>query len=232
MSDQFHTTQWSVVVAAGQNQSDALETLCQSYWFPVYAFVRRRIQDEHQAQDLTQGFFTQFLARSTIGAADRDRGKFRAFLLTACKRFLANEHEREGAQKRGGGIRHFSIDFGDADGRYAASAIDDCSADDLFERQWAMSLMQSALQKLRSDYSDRKREDLFEALKQRIVDDGDEKYVEIASRLQLSEAVIKAEVHRLRSRYRELIRSEIAQTVASEEDVEAEIRTLFAALAK
>ena len=106
------------------------------------------------------------------------------------------------------------------------------AADDLFEKQWAMSLMQSVLQKLRADYTKRTKEDLFDALKQRIVDDGDEKYGEIASRLQLSEAVIKAEVHRLRSRYRELIRSEIAQTVASEEDVEAEIRTLFAALAK
>ena len=105
MTDQFHTTHWSLVVAAGQNQSDALETLCQSYWFPVYAFVRRRTQDEHQAQDLTQGFFTQLLARSTIGAADPDRGKFRAYLLTACKRFLVNEHERSGALKRGGGVR-------------------------------------------------------------------------------------------------------------------------------
>ena len=220
------------MAAAGQNQSGALESLCRSYWLPVYAFIRRRVTDEHQAQDLTQGFFTSLLSRSTIGAADPDRGKFRAYLLTACKRFLANEREHAAALKRGGDVKHFSIDFADAPGRGSDFAGDECSPEDLFEKQWALALMKSVLQTLREEYSARNKSDLFTALKDRIVDQGEEPYAEIGERLNLSEAAVKAEVYRLRSRYRELIRSEISRTVASEEDVEAEISTLFAALAK
>ena len=170
MPDPFHTTRWSIVLAAGADApsagaGQALETLCQTYWFPLYAYIRRRVGDEHQAQDMTQAFFEQLLARQTLAKADPNRGRFRAFLLTACKHFLANERDREHAQKRGGSFAHFSLDFDSAESRYKNEPSDPTTAEILFEQQWAVALINSVLTLLRQEYASRGKQADFDLLK-------------------------------------------------------------------
>jgi DNA-directed RNA polymerase specialized sigma24 family protein len=232
MADPFHTTHWSVVLAAGrESETDdsarALETLCQTYWYPLYAFVRRRVRDEHEAQDLTQAFFGRLLEKRTLADADPDRGRFRAFLLTACKRFLANEWHKEKAQKRGGGLRVLSLDFDAAAKRYSIEPSDSLTAEVLFEQQWAISLIDSVLARLRQEYVDRGCEEQFDHLKAFLSGMKTISYAAVAETMETTEGATKVAVHRLRTRYREMMRSEIAQTVDSPDEIEDEIRRLF-----
>ncbi len=237
MPDPFHTTRWSIVLAAGANApsteaGQALETLCQTYWFPLYAYIRRRIGDEHQAQDLTQAFFEQLLARHTLAKANPNRGLFRAFLLTACKNFLANERVREHSQKRGGSFTHFSLDFDSAESRYNIEPTDPTTADILFEQQWAVALINSVLALLKQEYVSRGKESDFDLLKSFLMGTKSSSYAEAALAMSTTEGAVKVAAHRLKTRYRELIRLEIAQTVDSPDQVEDEIRRLFEVLSE
>ena len=232
MADPFHTTCWSVVLAAGRDShtdasARALETLCQTYWYPVYAFVRHRVGNEHQAQDLTQAFFERLLEKRTLADADPDRGRFRAFLLTACNRFLANEWHKANAQKRGGGLQVLSLDFDAAATRYSIEPVDNLTAEILFEQQWAIALIDSVLTRLRQEFAARGSEQQFDQLKGFLTGAKTSSYAAIAETMETSEGAAKVAVYRLRKRYREMIRSEIAQTVDSPDEVEDEIRRLF-----
>ena len=207
--------------------SRALETLCQTYWYPLYAFVRHRVGNDHEAQDLTQAFFERLLENQTLAGADPDRGRFRAFLLTACDRFLANEWHKANTQKRGGGLHVLSLDFDAATTRYSMEPADNLTAEILFEQQWAIALIDSVLLQLRQEFADRGSEDQFEQLKSFLTGAGTASYAAIAEVTGTTEGATKVAVYRLRTRFREMIRSEIAQTVDSPDDVEDEIRRLF-----
>jgi RNA polymerase sigma-70 factor (ECF subfamily) len=233
---QFVTTRWTQVVAAGRPADSthvraALEQLCRTYWFPIYAFVRRQGHTPHDAQDLTQEFFAQLLERNALGAADRERGRFRSFLLATLKNFLRDEWDKLRAQKRGGGRSILSLDAADAESRYALEPVDSLTADRIFERRWAMLLLNRALERLRAEHAAADKLAQFEALKASLAGSREaQPYSELAARLGLSEGAVKVAVHRLRQRYREVIRAEIAETVASEAEVEAELKHIVAVL--
>ena len=231
----FATTRWSLVLGAvgqhGVDSRSALETLCQAYWYPIYAYIRRRVADAHDAQDLTQSFFERLLEKGTIAAADPDRGRFRAFLLTACQRFLINEWERARAAKRGGGRPQVSLDFGLGESRYAVEAVDSLTPERLYEQQWAVTLLGRVLDELRAEYAGKGKESQFERLKEFLSGASREReYSAAAAELGMTEAAIRVAAHRLRARYRELLRAEIAQTLENPEDVDDEIRSLFSLL--
>jgi RNA polymerase sigma-70 factor (ECF subfamily) len=232
----FALTHWSVVLAAGHSDSvlarDALEKLCRAYWFPIYAFVRRRGYSPHDAQDLTQEFFARLLEKNYLADADRARGRFRSFLLGAVKHFLANEWDKARAQKRGGGKIPVPIDFSSAETSFGIEPADQWTAEKMFDRRWALALLEQVLRRLREEHIRDGKERLFEQLKPTLTEASRSiSYAEIAARLGSSEGAVKVAVHRLRQRYRELLRAEIADTVASSAEVEDEIRSLFAALA-
>jgi len=231
----FSRTHWSVVVAArGDDSPDAraaLERLCRNYWLPIYAFVRRQGHSPHDAQDLTQGFFARLLGKNFLSGVDRSKGKFRSFLLGALKHFLANEWDRAGAQKRGGAYTFIPIDAASAETSCWIEPSDNSSADKVFERRWALALLDQVLRRLREEYVRLGKEELFEQLKPVLTETSRAvRYADIAVRLGSSEGAVKVAVHRLRRRYRELLRAEIAETVASEAEIDDEIRSLFAAL--
>jgi RNA polymerase sigma-70 factor (ECF subfamily) len=234
---QFVTTRWTQVVSAGRASDStharaALEQLCQTYWYPIYAFVRRQGHAPHDAQDLTQEFFARLLERNALGAADRERGRFRSFLLATLKNFLRDEWDKLRAQKRGGGQAVISLEGGDAESRYALEPADTLTADRIFERRWAMLLLDGAVERLRAEHESAGKLAQFEALKASLAGSRESQpYSELASQLGLSEGAVKVAVHRLRQRYREVIRAEIAETVAGEAEVEAELKHLMAALA-
>ena len=232
----FATTRWTVVLAAGQksdaNAADALATLCQTYWYPVYAFVRRRGHNPDDAQDLTQAFFARLLEKQVIPRADRERGRFRAFLLASLRNFLYNEHDRQTARKRGGDRRVLPIAFDAVESRYGTEPGHQLTPDRAFERQWALTVLEQALAALELQYRESGKHALFGALAPYLTpDSGDLDYRRTAAELGFSEAATKMAASRLRRRYRELIREEIARTVADPADVEDELRSLFAALA-
>jgi RNA polymerase sigma factor (sigma-70 family) len=231
----FATTHWSVVLTAQRHDSTrayaALSYLCQTYWYPLYAFVRRQGHSAHDAQDLTQEFFSRLLEKNYLAVADRERGKFRSFLLAALKHFLANEWNRARAAKRGGGREVLSLNETDAEGRYLLEPTDETTAEKIFERRWATTLLEQAVTRLREEYAQAEKGDLYEALKNCLtIESRSVPYAELAARLKMSEGAIKVAVYRLRGRYREVLREEIAQTVSSPEEVEEELRHLFAAL--
>ena len=226
---QFVTTHWSVVLRAGGDDSTvaraALEELCRAYWYPLYAFVRRQGRSPQDAEDLTQAFFTRLLEKSYIASADQEKGRFRTFLLIALKRFLANEWDREHAQKRGGFATVVSIDQSLAESRFGAEPAHQETPDVLFERQWAMTLLEQVMARLQSDC----RAEEFAYLRACLTkDDAALPYAEIGTRLNMTEAAVKMAVQRLRARYREMLREEIAKTLASPDDIEDELRHLFA----
>jgi len=230
----FVTTHWSVVLSAREADSPhsaaALETLCRTYWYPLYAWLRRQGRLSHDAQDLTQAFFARLLQKDYLQAAAREKGRFRTFLLVAFKRFLANEWDREHAQKRGGFVPIVPIDEHVAESRFAAEPSHNLPPDVLFDRQWAMTLLDRTMTQLQEEYIASGRAKLFEYLQSCLArEESALPYAEIATRLKLTEAAVKMAVHRLRARYREILRAEIAHTVVSPEDVEEEIRHLFAA---
>ena len=232
----FVTTQWSVVLTAGRSDTTrsqaALEKLCRTYWYPLYAYVRRRGQPPADAEDLTQAFFARLLERHWVGDADRERGRFRTFLLTAMSRFLADEWDKARAQKRGGGVAHVPVQLDTAETRYGHEPADDCTPEQIYERHWALTLLDTVLQRLRAEYAREGKGELFAGLNSCLVGGREtQPYAELAGRLGMNEGAVKVAVHRLRKRYRKLLREEIAETMAAPEDVDDELRHLFAVLA-
>ena len=231
-NDRFATTHWSMVVSAGGPRSSeasrALATLCENYWFPVYAFVRRAGHSADDAQDLTQEFFVRLLDKHFLAAADRNKGRFRTFLLTAVKRFLANEYDRIRAKKRGGGQTILSLEGLEA--RYCQEPADRLTPERIFEQQWALSLLNQVLARLQAEMNADGKAALFDALKDHLTGSRAVGYRATAARLGMTEGAVKVAAHRLRQRYRELLREEIAQTVASPDEIEEEVRYLFTCL--
>ena len=231
----FVTTHWSVVLTAGRTDTTrargALERLCQTYWYPLYAYVRRRGYSPEDAQDLTQEFFARLLEHNWIGRADQQRGRFRSFLLSAMNHFLADEWDKARAQKRGGGLAHVPLQFDAAETRYSHEPADHVTPEQNYERRWALTLLDEVLRRLRTEYEQEGRGELFAALHPCLVGDrSSQPYAELAVKLGISEGTVKSAVHRLRQRYRQLLRDEIAQTVAEPGEVDEELRHLFAVL--
>lgn len=232
----FVTTHWSVVVTAGRTDTtraqEALSRLCETYWYPLYAYVRRRGHSPEDAQDLTQEFFARLLARNWVGAADPDKGRFRTFLLTAMSRFLADEWDKARAQKRGGGLSPVPLQFDTAETRYGLEPADPATPEQCFERRWALTLLAEVLNRLQAEYDRQGKAALFSALHPCLTGSREtQPYAELAVRLDMNEGAVKVAVHRLRKRYRQLLREEIANTVASPGEVDEELRHLFTALA-
>jgi RNA polymerase sigma-70 factor (ECF subfamily) len=231
----FGTTRWSLVGRAGASSlesAQALAALCELYWYPLYAYVRRHGRTPHDAQDLTQGFFAQLLEKRSLAVADQQRGRFRSFLLTSMKHYLANQRDAERAQKRGGGDVVQSLDLEDAEGRYAREPADTTTPESLFERRWALTILEQTLARLRDEMAARGKTQQFEVLKGQLGGESAAPYAELAANLGIAPGAIKVAVHRLRKRYRELLREQISQTLADPTDVDDEIRDLFAALAE
>jgi RNA polymerase sigma-70 factor (ECF subfamily) len=227
----FATTHWSVVVAAGRPEDpaaqEALATLCTEYWYPLYAYVRRRGFQAAEAQDLTQGFIVHLLEHNAVQAADQARGRFRAFLLSSLHHFLANQWRHDQAEKRGGG-RIRSLDLADGERRYLQEPADLLTPERIYERRWAMTLLQKAVAALRSDYEASGKGDLFETLKAYLGGNAAAvPYRDLAEQLGTSEGALKVAIHRLRQRCRECLRRTIGDTVASPADIDEELRFLF-----
>jgi RNA polymerase sigma factor (sigma-70 family) len=231
----FATTHWSMVVAAGgkatARSQEALARLCEAYWYPLYVYVRRWGHAADEAQDLTQEFFARLMEKGYLRQADPDRGRFRSFLLAALKHFLANERDRAGAQKRGGGRPPLPLEIEGAEGRYSLEPADPETPEKIFERRWALTLLDKVLSRLREDYHQTGKGALFDLLKDLLTaGKADEPYARLGAELGMSEGAVKVAVHRLRRRFGELLREEIAQTVADPRDIDDEIRYLFKAL--
>ena len=230
----FATTHWSVVLAASQQESPqataAAEKLCRTYWYPLYVYVRRRGYGPEDAEDLTQEFFARFLAKKAVAAAHPNRGKFRWFLLTSLQHFLANEWDRARAGKRGGAQPVLSLQALDAEQRYQRESADSLTPEKAFERRWAVLLLERVMERLRQEAEAEDKGGKFEALATFLWGDtGSPSYAETGERLGMSAGAVKVAVHRLRHRYEERLRAEIAETVATPEEIEEEIRDLFAA---
>ena len=230
----FVTTHWSVVLSAREENSAessaALETLCQSYWYPLYAYVRRQGHSPPDAEDLTQEFFARLLQKDHLQGVTREKGKFRTFLLVALRRFLVNQWTRGQAQKRGGGCVHVPLQGHSAETRYLAEPADRLTADKLYERRWALTLLDRVLERLRQEFVAAGKAALFEQVKGSLMaGKGAIPHSEAAAALGMSEGAVKVAVHRLRGRFRELFREEVAHTVAGPEEIEEEIRHLLGA---
>jgi len=230
----FTTTQWSVVVNCGSDDAAssvaALEKLCCTYWYPLYAYVRRLGHPVEEAKDLTQEFFARLIQKHWVAEADRNKGRFRTFLLTALNHFLANEWRRAQAAKRGGGRAVVSLDA-TAEARYLQEAAPEVTPERVYERRWALNLFDQALRRLRHEYEVAGKARHFDSLKRFLsVQASDGEYDRIASELDMSTGAVAAAVHRLRQHYRTLVRAEVAQTVESREDLEDEMRWLLDAV--
>jgi RNA polymerase sigma-70 factor (ECF subfamily) len=232
-ADHFATTHWSLVLAAGDRRhaeaNQALERLCRAYWPPLYAYVRRRVNDVHEAQDLTQAFFERLLEKQFLAQAQRERGRFRAFLITAFQHFLANEWDKFRTQKRGGHVKHVVLDFDRHEVSATATSVE-WTAERVFERQWAMALLQRVMDRLQREMERNGHARQFQVLRDFIGGAARSSYEIPAAELGMSESAARMAASRLRSRYRELLKEEIAHTVSSAEEVEDEIRQLFAAV--
>lgn len=225
----FVTTRWSVVLAAQDKSSpasaEALEAICRAYWSPLYALVRRQGHAPHDAQDLTQEFFARLLHKDYLQAADREKGRLRTFLHVALKRFLANEWDRVRAQKRGGGAAPVSFDTAMAEERYLQHGTEALSAERIYERQWAMTLLEQALARLRAEYQAVRKEAEFDQLKGTLTAErGAIPYAELAAQLRTTEGATRVAVHRVRKRFRDLFRATIADTVDDPAEVDDEVR--------
>jgi RNA polymerase sigma factor (sigma-70 family) len=234
--DIFATTRWTVVVAAGSRSTPsadvALEELCATYWYPLYAYVRRRGYSREDSEDLTQSFFVRFLRKNYLEKLSVEHGKFRAFLIASLKHFLANEWDRSQRQKRGGGIPCLSLDWQDADARYQIDPADDLSPDKIYDRAWAVTLLERVISRLREENAKEGKAVLFDRLKPFLtVGRSDIPYAQAAVALAMAEGAVRVAVHRLRRRYRELLREEIGQTLSDPAQVEEEMRALFSAFA-
>lgn len=232
----FETTHWSVVLAAGNRSAAgadaAMERLCQTYWYPLYAYVRRRGYSEHDAQDLTQGFFAHLLERNAIERVSPAKGKFRSFLLSALNYYLCDFRDRAMAKKRGGGRTILSFEARAAEDRYRLEPVDGGSPERLFERRWALALLDRVLARLKEEFSEAGKAQKFDCLSQYLVEhEGSGTYAAAADELGQTEEAIKKAVQRMRQRYYVLFREEIAKTVASSAEVEEELRYLCAVMA-
>jgi RNA polymerase sigma factor (sigma-70 family) len=228
----FATTHWTVVLAAGSGEMErskvALEKLCQVYWFPLYAYVRRRGYSSHDAQDLTQGFFECLLKRQSLVHADPNRGRFRSFMLGAMNHFIADEWNKARAQKRGGKDTNISLDIEDAENRLDHNPARHDSPDVAFDKEWATALLNEVLNRLEQEYRSAGKKDLFDGLSGALAGSRNSvSYAELAKRLSLTDGNARVAVHRLRKRYRELLLTEIANTVRSPEDINDELHHLF-----
>ncbi len=232
----FATTRWTLVIAAGNRNTVqanlALEELCRLYWYPLYAYTRRRGHSPEDAEDLVQGFFARFLERNYLDNLNSERGKFRAFLLAALKHYLSNERDRANRLKRGGGQALLSLDWQEADNRYRVEPLDELSPDKLFDRAWAVLLLERAMCRLREEFALEGRPELFEGLKPFLTMDKEAvSYDEVVANLRLTKEAARVAVHRLRKRYRQLMREEIRQTISDPAQAQEELRALFAAFA-
>ena len=235
MPHELPTTSWTLVVAAGRSPTaasrDALETLCGSYWRLVYAFLRRKGHRPEEAQDLTQGFFTKLLEKHYMRDVVRERGRFRSFLLAAVEHFAANERDRERTQKRGSGIPRIPLERESAEMRYILEPADTETPERIFERQWALALLERAMERLHREYEEAGKANLFERLKPLLTEDGDGmSYSGMARGLDMTEGALRVAMHRLRRRFRDVLRAEIAETVSDPREVEDEIHFLWTAL--
>ena len=233
----FATTHWTAVLVAGRGDSRqatvALEELCRAYWYPLYAYVRRQGHSREDAEDLTQGFFARLLEKNYLEGITADKGKFRAFLLIAIKRFMANEWDRANRQKRGGGERPLSLDWEDADSRYQINPADQLSPDKLYDRAWAMTALEKVIIRLRDENTADGKAAHYDRLKPFLmVGSNDIPYAAAGAALGLSEGAVRVAVHRMRRRYRELLREEITQTLSDPAQADEEMQALFSALAE
>ncbi len=225
-----------MVLDAGRGSSPlsrrALSTLCEPYWFPLYAYLRRRGSDAHEAEDHTQAFFTRLLEKQDVRLADPARGKFRSFLLASLNHFLANERDHRRAQKRGGGQALLSLDFEHGENQYGLEPADELTPEKLFDRSWALTVLDQTMARLQEESAGADQQNVFDRLKVYLTEKkGAVGYREVGGELGMTEGAVKVAVHRLRGRYRELLREEIGRTVATEDEVEEEMRDLLAALA-
>jgi RNA polymerase sigma factor (sigma-70 family) len=231
----FSTTHWSVVLGAGQNNltaaAVALERLCRIYWYPIYAFIRRRGSSQHDAEDLTQGFFAHLLEKETLKKVDRQKGKFRSFMLAALTNFLNNEWDKQQTLKRGGKIQIISLDETRAEELYSREPVESLTPEKLFERRWAFTLVERVLARLKQEYATANKLKLFEKLERGLTREVTQDVCAgWAAALVMSEGAVKVALHRLRRRYGELLRGEIAHTVATPEELDEEIRHLCASI--
>jgi RNA polymerase sigma factor (sigma-70 family) len=227
----FATTRWSVVLTAQDKQSSqchqAMDGLCRTYWYPLYAFVRRQGCTADEAADFTQGFFARCLEKDWLDTVDQNKGRFRSFLLAAMKHYMSNERARQRAKKRGGGKRIFSLDIETAETRYKIEPETTTTPEQLFERQWALALLDTVLKDLQDQYQDEGKLEMFDSLKPCLTGQTSSlPYGELAQKLQCTEGAVRVIVHRLKKRYRDLLRQHIAHTVATPEDVDAEMQHL------
>ena len=231
----FETTRWSVVQAAGSDASTearaALTTLCETYWTPLYWYARRRSHRPDDAQDLTQAFLTEFIEKYRVRAANPERGRFRSFLLASFTHFILNDAQARRSEKRGGGVPSLSLEFDTAEGRYSLEPPDARTPEAIFDRQWAMTVLDLGLRRLEREATEEGRGLEFEMLKPSLLGESAEGgYAAIARGLGITEGAVKVSVHRLRRRFREMVRQEIAQTVATEQEIDEEVKYLLAAL--
>jgi RNA polymerase sigma factor (sigma-70 family) len=232
--DIFATTHWTVVLAAGQRHSPqadlALEELCRTYWFPLYAYVRRRGYTKEDAEDLTQAFFARLLAKNFLANLGSEKGRFRAFLLASLKHLLANEWDKSQTQKRGGGNLPLSLDWQTADTKFQVSAANEPSPDRAFDREWALALLAKVINRLQSECEADGKAKLFEQLKMFLTAGKSESaQSEVAKALGMEEGAVRVAIHRLRKQYRQLLRDEIANTLSDPAVVDEEMRALFGA---
>lgn len=236
MAARFPTTQWSRVAAAidpvDPEARAALEDLCRDYWFPLYAFVRSRGESPHDAEDIVQGFLADLLRRGDLASLDPSKGRFRSFLRAACEHYLANQREHDRAAMRGGGLKIVSIDRLEAESRYGREPMHEVTPERLFERQWALTLLARVIERLEAELVHGGKAELFARLRPALQGDGlAPPYPLIAAELGLSDGAVRVAAHRLRVRYREILREEVGRTTSDQADVEEEIADLLAALA-
>ena len=231
----FPTSQWSLIARAGASDANAarvaLAELCRRYWYPIYAFVRRQVASNHDAEDIAQGFFEHLLANEVIADANRSRGRFRTFLLACCKHYIANRKRAARAEKRGGNAVIVGIDFDDAAKRYSHEPADPVDAEQLFLRRWAFTLLEETIAALQSEYAASGRDELFARLRPMLTSDPEARtYAAIASEIGMNDGAVRKAAQRMREQFREELRRRIADTVENEDQVADEIRDLFAAV--
>ena len=232
---QFATTRWSIVVKAGRDSSadaqEALESLCQTYWYPLYAYVRRKGKTADDAADLTQAFFTQLLEKNSLQSADQEVGRFRTFLLTLFQRFMANEYHRERAQKRGGDRRKLSLDFESAEDRYRFEPVENWTPEKIYQRRWALTLLQQVMELLADEHRKQDKEELFQHCQAFMTGSAEgQTYADPAQALGMTESAVRVAVYRMRQRYQELLKQQVAQTMEEGLDVDEELAELRQAL--
>lgn len=232
MGKNVTTTQWSQVLAARDgNDSEArraLESLCQTYWQPLYAYIRRQGSDPEEARDLTQAYFAEFLDKDFLSHVDPEKGRFRAFLLASLRNFLSKQRDTERTLKRGGNVTTLSIDVEAAEGSYALQAVNTMTPEDLFEHRWAMTVLDRAIDRLRQTYFSAGNEKVFEALRPYLTSpEPDLPYKEVGARLDMSEGSVKTAIHRMRKRFGDCLRSELGNTVDNQTEIDSEVRYLL-----